>query len=104
MRAPDVCPGGCVHFAPLTQVSFGPAAALLTLPRARRHAACWLLEGLRDAFPGVRQEVALPRLLRDVRPEHHGTVLQAVADLLQAGALLLTVAPRPGGLDGDEEG
>jgi len=92
--------GHCVHLGPFPQGSLGPQAALLALPRERRATAVWLLDGLRRYWP-PGQGLTLPRLLRDVRPEQHQALLQATCDLLQAGALLLSVAPRG---CGEEEG
>jgi hypothetical protein len=94
---PTTSTGHTLQVGPVAPWHLGPQAALLTLEPARRAKALWLLHGLHEAWsPGLA--LSLPRLMRDMRPDEHTRVLQAFVDLLQAGSLLISLAPRSDGV------
>lgn len=88
-----------IALAPISSYTLGPAHALLALDATRREQAVQLLAGLR-AFCGPHEAFNVHRLLCQVNPVEYAVVVQALVDLLLAGALLLAVTPLPGGVEG----
>lgn len=92
-------PETTIALALVPSYTLGPAHALLALSAPRRDQAMHLLEGLRASW-GAHEAFSAPHLLRLLNPSDHPVVVQALVDLLLAGALLLAVTPLPGGEEG----
>lgn len=88
-----------IALADVQSYTLGPAHALMALPPERREQAMLLLERLRRTCV-PHEAFTISTLLRQCNPVDHPVVVQAVVDLLLAGALLLAVTPLPGGEEG----